>query len=142
MFASSIARHLVGLLAFASLVAAAEPAAAQRQRTERVRFAHGESEAYLTRDVSSGASVRYLVGASRGQVLYAEILESVDDATCSLQVYAPGRAVRAANAAPSTTGERLALSDWTGQLSRAGDYQVVVTNDGARGDCGVRIYVE
>lgn len=141
--ASRSARRLAGLLALATLVtAAAGPASAQRMRTERARFSRGESEAYLTSAYASGASVRYLVGAGRGQTLYVEILESVDHTTCSLQVYAPGRAVRAANAAPSASGERLALADWSGRLSRAGDYQVVVTNDGARGDCGVRIYVE
>ena len=136
-------RRTAGLLALAALVvAAALPASAQRTRIERVRFSRGESEAYLTTSYARGASVRYLVGASRGQTLTAEILESMDYTTCSLQVYAPGRAVRAGNASPSATGERHALTDWSGRLSRAGDYQVVVTNDGARGECGVRIYVE
>ncbi|HEX9951603.1 MAG TPA: hypothetical protein VGB53_07530, partial [Rubricoccaceae bacterium] len=106
MTASRSARRLVGFLALAALVTAG-PASAQRMRTKRARFARGESEAYLTNAYPSGASVRYLVGAARGQTLYAEILESVDYTTCSLQVYAPGRSVRDANAAPSAAGERL-----------------------------------
>jgi len=143
VYAHPTFRRTAGLLALAALVAAAAlPASAQRTRTERVRFSRGESEAYLTGSYARGASVRYLVGASRGQTLYAEILESLGYTTCSLQVYAPGRAVRAANAAPSASGERLALAEWEGRLARAGDYQVVVTNDGARDECGVRIYVE
>lgn len=131
---------LAGLLALAS--ASALPASAQTMRTERVRFARGASAAEYAPVIARGRSVRYLVGARQGQTLYAEINAGDADLGCRLAVYAPGRSIRAANAAPSADGRRTNLMYWNGTLSRSGDYQVVVTSTRRSTDCPTVISVE
>ncbi len=136
-------RFLVRLGGFAALAtlltATALPASAQ-MRTERVRFTRGSSSATLRAEVRIRRPVRYLVGVSAGQTLEATISDS-NGSDCYVQVFAPGRATRAANAAPDASGDRSQIPSWTGRVSRAGDYQVMLTNRTNSGTCGLDVSV-
>lgn len=135
--------RLGGFAALATLVAAtALPASAQRMRTERVRFSPGTSEATMASAARRGRSVRYLVGASAGQTLAASASNTSGPADCTVRVFAPGRPAQDRYAAPSEGGYRGAISDWSGRLSRAGDYQVVLSNTATSGTCRVHISVQ
>lgn len=123
----------------AALAATALPASAQ-MRTERVRFARGASSETFWSDARVRRPVRYVVGVSAGQTLEATIRDS-DGSDCYVQVFAPGRAIRPANAAPDADGSRGIVPSWTGRLSRSGDYQVMLTNRTNRGTCGLYIGV-
>lgn len=123
------------------LAATAVPASAQRMRTERVRFTRGASAATLRSTPRQGRPVRYLIGASAGQTLTASAIDVSGAADCYVQVYAPGRALRDGNAAPNAYGERYSVSEWSGRLSRSGDYQVLLINTQRSGTCGVTVSV-
>ena len=59
-----------------------------------------------------------------------------------MQVYAPGRAIRSsqrrARRSPATAAMTRA---WSGRVSRAGDYQVVLINQENSGTCGLDVGV-
>ena len=99
---------------------------ARRMTTERVRFARGASGATLSSTVAGGRAERYLVSVEAGQTMTVSVENYGDDGLAVFQVYAPGRRIVAANAAPSSDGARHDLAHWTGRLSRSGDYQIVV----------------
>ena len=121
------------------LTVMALPASAQRTRTERVRFSPGTSEATMTAAPRRGRPVRYLVGASAGQTLTATSSDVSGAADCYVQVYAPGRPIQDRYAAPNEYGERFSVSEWSGRLSRGGDYQVLLINTQNSGTCRVQI---
>ena len=120
------------------LAATALPASAQRMRTERVRFTRGTSSATLRSAARPGRATRYLVGVSAGQTLSASI-EDTGGSDCWVQVFSPGRSIQARNASPNEDGDRTEVAEWTGRLSRAGDYQVMLTNRERVGTCGLTI---
>ncbi len=130
-----------GFAALAAFLAtAAVPASAQRMSTQRVRFTSGASSASVRAEPRRNRSVRYLIGVSAGQTLEATIVDA-DGSDCWVQVFAPGRAVRSSNAAPDASGDRGETAMWTGQTSRAGDYQMVLTNHTNSGTCGLDVSV-
>ena len=137
-------RPLARLGGFAALVAflaaTALPASAQRMTTQRVRFTRGASAATLRSEARPSRPVRYLVGVSAGQTLDASITDT-NGSDCYVQVFAPGRTIRSSNAAPDASGERGETGQWSGQVSRAGDYQVVLTNRERRGTCSLEVAV-
>ena len=139
----SLRARLSGFILLASgLAMTALPASAQRMRTERVRFSRGTSEATVTSAPRPGRPVRYLVGVSVGQTLVASASAADGDADCYVQVYAPGRPIQERYLAPNEDGERGSVQDWSGRLSRSGDYQVLLINAATRGSCRARISVE
>lgn len=133
--------RLSGLAALAALLAAtALPASAQRMTTQRVRFTRGSSSASVRSEPRVNRPVRYLIGVSAGQSLEATIVDS-NSSDCYVQVFAPGRATRSGNAAPDEYGDRGETAQWSGRTSRAGDYQMVLTNRTNRGTCGLDVAV-
>jgi hypothetical protein len=122
--------RLVACLGLLAVLTAAVPSvhaqSTQRMATERVRFARGESSATYARTVDAGRSVRYLVSVRAGQTMTVDLQNYGEDGGAYVQVYAPGRSIIDRNAAPSSDGARQDLVTWTGRLSRAGDYQIVV----------------
>ena len=111
-------------------------------RTERVRFARGASTATMSAAPRQGRPVRYLVGARQGQSLAANAASPRNDADCTVQVYAPGRRIDDRYALQDDAGERYGLEEWSGRLSRTGDYQVLLINAGTAGTCTVEITVQ
>ena len=132
--------RLCGLAALATVLAATALPASAQMRTERVRFTRGSSSATLRAEARVRRPVRYLVGVSAGQTLEATISD-LNGSDCYVQVFAPGRATRPANAAPDASGDRDPIPSWTGRVSRAGDYQVLLTNRTNSGTCGLDVSV-
>lgn len=122
------------------LAATALPASAQRLTTQRVRFTRGSSSASVRAEPRVNRPVRYLISVSAGQTLEATIVDS-NGSDCYVQVFAPGRAIRDSNAAPDASGDRGETANWSGQTSRAGAYQMVLTNRTNSGTCGLDVSV-
>lgn len=125
----SHAGRFLPLLLVLLLVEVSVPAHAQsasRMTTERVRFARGGSSVVLRGGTIDGNSRRYLVNVRSGQRLAVGIENGDAPGWAVLQVYAPGRPIQARYTAPSSDGSRYDLYEWDGQLSRSGDYQIVV----------------
>jgi hypothetical protein len=95
---------------------------AQSDRTMRIRFARGRTTKVIKDAVVRGTRDRYLLRASRGQMLTVHITSIEDNAV--FDVYAPGSR-QPLDGAQETT-------DWSGELPRNGDYVIVV--GGTRGN--------
>ncbi len=133
--------RLGGLAALiACLAATALPASAQRMTTQRVRFTRGSSSASVRAEPRVNRAVRYLIGVSAGQSLEATIVDA-NGSDCYVRVFAPGRTIRNSNAAPDASGDRGEVAQWSGQTSRSGDYQMVLTNRTNSGTCGLDVSV-
>lgn len=95
-------------------------AAAQSDRTRRIRFARGRTTKVINDAVVRGTRDRYLLRASRGQTLIVHITSLENNAV--FDIGAPG-------GRHTITQES---TDWTGELTRSGDYIIVV--GGTRGN--------
>jgi hypothetical protein len=115
-------RSVRALLLATLLLITVMDAAAQRDRTRRVRFARGRTSTVIKDAVVRGTRDRYLLGARAGQTLIVHITSVEDNAV--FDVYAPGGKRVLAGARDTT--------DWTGELPRSGDYLIEV--GGTRGN--------
>lgn len=107
--------RLAGLL----LLLLAGPASAQDEtRTERVRFARGESSATVEGTIRGYESVDYLLGAKAGQ--YMNVSMATDNAASYFNLIAPGE-TDVAFFVGSTSGNQ-----YEGTLPADGDYRVRV----------------
>lgn len=97
---------------------------AQEGTTRRVRFPRGRTTAVLKGAVVRGTRDRYILGARGGQTMIVHITSRERNAV--FQIYAPdGSALEGAEDGQDAT-------DWTGELPRSGDYEIVV--GGTRGN--------
>jgi hypothetical protein len=114
------ARRALLLAALLLLTTVTAPAAAQSDRTRRIRFARGRTTKVINDAVVRGTRDRYLLRAGAGQTLIVHITSLENNAV--FDIGAPGG--RRTIAQEST--------DWTGELPRSGDYIIVV--GGTRGN--------
>lgn len=101
------------------LLATTITAAAQSDRTRRVRFARGRTTTVIKDAVVRGTRDRYVLRARRGQTLIVHITSLEDNAV--FDVHAPGRRTLAQE-----------TTDWEGELPRTGNY--IISVGGTRGN--------
>ncbi|HEX8493836.1 MAG TPA: hypothetical protein VF658_13410 [Pyrinomonadaceae bacterium] len=101
------------------LLATTITAAAQSDRTRRVRFARGRTTTVIKDAVVRGTRDRYVLRARAGQTLIVHITSLEDNAV--FDVNAPGRRTLAEES-----------TDWEGELPRTGNY--IISVGGTRGN--------
>jgi hypothetical protein len=106
-------------LVVGALLLLAGAAAAQRGKTQRVRFPRGRTTAVLRGAVVRGTQDRYILGARAGQTMIVHITSREKNAVFT--ILGPDASALAG------TEEGADAKDWTGELPLSGDYAIWVS---------------